>query len=153
MVSLSGYASQNQKHLPPHDTINAIVRTADGVHGIVELTWGAPVVSRVTAAHNALTVTGTDGWLEVSRAAGAIRVAVRYALLDAHGKITGEKEEVVEEREVGVQGEIQSFLRAAAEGNDDGIDGPRGTLVDVAFIQAALNSGGAPVDLEKLAQV
>ena len=128
------------------------MRTADGAHGLVELTWGAPVPSRVAGAHNALSVTGTDGWLDITRAGGAIRVAVHTAVRDGHGKQVGEKEEVLEVREVGVQGEIRSFLDAL-DGSDDGKDGPRGTLVDVAFIEAALNSDGAPVDLVKLAQV
>ena len=93
-----------------------------------------------------------EGWLEVTRGAGVIKVNVRIAVRDEKGKQVGEKEAVIEEREVGVRGEIASWL-GAIEGSDDGIDGPRGTLVDVAFIQAALNSGGAPVDLEKLARV
>ena len=46
--------------------------------------------------------------------------------------------------------EIASFLEAL-NGKDDGLDGPRGTLVDVAFIEAALNSDGAQVDIGKLA--
>ena len=41
----------------------------------------------------------------------------------------------------------------ALDGEDDGLDGPRGTLVDVAVIEAALNSNGAAVNLGKLAQV
>ena len=36
------------------------------------------------------------------------------------------------------------------EGREDGVDEPRGTLADVAFIEAALNSDGKPVDLVKL---
>ena len=56
------------------------------------------------------------------------------------------------EKEGGVQFEIAGFLEAL-DGKDDGLDGPRGTLVDVAFIEAALNSNGAPVDIGKLAEL
>ena len=55
-------------------------------------------------------------------------------------------------KEVGIEKEIESFLQAI-DGSDDGVDHPRSTLVDVAFIEAALNSNGAPVDLVELSKV
>ncbi|KAI0657622.1 oxidoreductase family protein [Cubamyces menziesii] len=151
--AVSAFASLAKDILPPHDTINAIVKSEDGSHGLVELTWGAPTASRASQAGNNITVTGTEGWLEVSRANGVMRVSVKTTIRDKDGKPTGqEATEVIEENEVGIQKEIESFLQAI-DGSDDGIDHPRGTLVDVAFIQAALNSNGAPVDLVELAKV
>ncbi|KAH9851023.1 oxidoreductase family protein [Lenzites betulinus] len=152
LKTVSAFASLAKDILPPHDTINAIVQNADGSHGLVELSWGAPTASRAALAGNNLTVTGTDGWLEITRADGVMRIAVRTVTRDAHGKPTGEAEEVHEEREVGIEREIAGFLRAT-DGDDDGVDAPRSTLIDVAFIQAALNSAGAPVDLVELAKV
>ena len=149
-TTLSAHASLAKEILPPQDTINAIVRTANGAHGVVELSWGTPIPSRVAGAHNSISVTGKDGWLEITRASGIIRITVNTATRDEKGKVTGEQTEVIEEKEGGVQLEIASFLEAL-NGKDDGLDGPRGTLVDVAFIEAALNSDGAQVDIGKLA--
>ncbi len=151
-TTLSAHASLAKDILPPHDTIHAIARVANGAHGVVELSWGTPVPTRAADAHNSIAVTGTDGWLEVTRAPGAFRVTVKTATRDEAGRRVGERTEVLEEKERGVQREIAGFL-AALDGEDDGLDGPRGTLVDVAFIEAALNSGGAPVDVGKLAQL
>ena len=47
--------------------------------------------------------------------------------------------------------EVASFLDAI-DGKDDGYGQPKDALKDVAFIQAALNSDGKPVDLVKLVQ-
>ena len=113
--------------------------------------------SRVARANNALVFTGTRGWLEVSRASGNIVLALRTVSADG----TGERAEVVEEPEVGVKGELASFFRAVrrargevVEGEgEEGVGDPRGTLADVAFIEAALGSGGKPVDLLALAAV
>ncbi|KAI9060054.1 oxidoreductase family protein [Trametes sanguinea] len=152
MKTVSAFASLAKDILPPHDTINAIVKSADGSHGLVELTWGAPTPSRSSEAGNNITVTGTEGWLSVTRANGAVRVVVKTITRDKDGKPTGETEEVIEEKEVGIRKEIEGFVQAI-DGADDGVDDPRGTLVDVAFIEAALNSDGAPVDLVELAKV
>lgn len=150
-----------KKILVPHDTIHAIVRSADGSHGIVELSWGAPVQSRSTDSNSSISITGTEGWLEATRTPTyGIRLVVRTAVRDANGKMVWddekgkwkEVEEVIEESSSGVEKELASFLRAI-DGDDDGMDQPRGTLVDVAFIEAALNSNGAPIDLEELAKV
>ena len=155
--SVSAYASLAKEILKPHDTINAVVGSDDNSHGIVELSWGAPVQSRVTGSHDSISVTGDKGWLEATRVGANIRVTVRTAVVDDNGepvwdeekKQWKETEEVIEEKSCGVQKEIESWLRAV-DGEDDGLDAPRGTLVDVAFIEAALNSNGAPVDLKKL---
>ncbi|KAI1786206.1 oxidoreductase family protein [Ganoderma leucocontextum] len=151
-TTLSAHASLAKDILPPHDTINAIARVENGAHGIVELSWGTPVPTRAAEAHNSISVTGTDGWLEITRPPGVFRVTVKTATRDEKGKRVGEQTEVIEEKEGGVQFEIAGFLEAL-DGKDDGLDGPRGTLLDVAFIEAALNSGGAPVDVAKLAQL
>ncbi|KAI0708573.1 oxidoreductase family protein [Earliella scabrosa] len=158
LTTLSAHASLAKPILAPHDTINAIALTASGAHGLIELSWGAPVQSRVTSSHDSISVTGTRGWLESTRTPrGTIRVVVRTAARDAQGKPVWdeekgrwrEEEEVVEERSCGVEREIGSWLEAV-EGREDGVDEPRGTLADVAFIEAALNSDGKPVDLVKL---
>jgi hypothetical protein len=154
-VSLSGFASQNQKHLPPHDTINAVVRAEDGTHGLIELTWGAPVPSRSQHAHGGITITGQDGWIAIESVnvndRGYFRVTVFTVTKDEHGRDVGEEKQVIEEETISVKLELRSFLKAI-DGENDGFGSPLGALKDVAFIQAGLNSNGQPVDLIKLVQ-
>ncbi|KAI0791483.1 oxidoreductase family protein [Irpex lacteus] len=147
LATLSGFASLAQPHLKPHDTINAAVATADGAHGLVELTFGSPVPSRSEQAHNNITITGTDG-----NGKRGIRVTVYTVTKDDKGRDTGETKEVIEEEAVGVNVEVARFVDAIS-GKDDGYGKPADALKDVAFIQAALNSDGKPIDLLKLAQV
>ncbi|KAI0073535.1 oxidoreductase family protein [Panus rudis PR-1116 ss-1] len=160
IVSLSGYASLNQEYLPPHDTINVTTKSEDGSHGIVELTFGAPVPSRSSLANNGITITGTKGWIFINQgkstdpngnAFNAFFVTVRTVKKDEEGKDIGETEETLVERVQGVELELKSFFAAIA-GKDDGFGSPLGALKDVAFIQAGLNSNGQPVDLVKLVQ-
>ncbi|TCD60705.1 hypothetical protein EIP91_009642 [Steccherinum ochraceum] len=156
MVSLSGYASLNMEHLPPHDTLNTTVRSADGSHGIVEMSFGAPVPSRAQEAKNGISITGTEGWLWIENTkseAGVqvIRITTKRVVRNEKGEDVGEEQDVVEERSCGVEKELRSFF-AAVGGNDDGFGTPSGALKDVAWIQAALTSNGNPVDLANLVQ-
>ncbi|THH26407.1 hypothetical protein EUX98_g7780 [Antrodiella citrinella] len=158
MVSLSGFASLNMEHLPPHDTINATVKSADGSHGIIEITFGAPVPSRSQLANNGISVTGTEGWVWIKQEKGkdanggeqqVFRITIHKVTRNEKGEDVGETEEVVEEPACGVEQELKRFF-AAISGSDDGLGSPLGALKDVAWIQAALNSNGLPVDLQKL---
>ncbi|KAI0089447.1 oxidoreductase family protein [Irpex rosettiformis] len=154
LSTLSAFASLSQPHLKPQDTINAIVSTSDGAHGLIELTWGAPVPSRVEQAHSGITITGTEGWINIENTAlsngtRGIRVSVYTVTKDEKGRDVGESKEVVEEESVGVNVEVARFVEAI-DGKDDGYGKGVDALKDVAFIEAALNSNGKPVDLLKL---
>lgn len=159
MISLSSYASLNMEHLPPHDTINATVKTADGVHGLVEMTFGAPVQSRSQEANNGISFTGSDGWIWIKNTTAVIdgtqtsvcRITIKKVERNEKGEDVGETEEVVEIPTCGVVTEWKSFF-AALGGQDDGFGSPEGALKDVAWIQAGLTSNGNPVDLVKLVQ-
>lgn len=158
MTYLSGFASLNKEWLAPHDTINTIIKNADGSHGIYELSFAAPSPSR-TSAGGGLVFTGADGWLQVHQTRvrdlihnvekPILRVTIKSATRDANGVLGPEKEEVIDEPMRGVELEQASFF-AAIDGKDDGLGSPLGALKDVAVIQAALTSGGELIDLEKL---
>lgn len=158
IVSLSGYASLNMEHLLPHDTINSTVRSEDGTHGIVELTFGAPVPSRSSLAGNGISITGTNGWIWVDQTKitnpfgdeeNVFRITIKAVVRNKDGEDVGETEDVIHERVRGVELELRSFFQAIG-GTDDGFGSPLEALKDVAFIQAALNSDGNPVDLVAL---
>lgn len=155
LTSLSGFASLNKDYLEPNDTVNAVLKAADGSHGMFELTFAAPTQSRTG---NTMTVTGHSGWLSVNHATvedastgsqtPVIRVTIK-SITEVDGKPGAEKEEVIDEPVRGVEIELKSFF-AAIGGADDGLGNPAEALKDVAIIQAALNSNGQPIDLEKL---
>jgi hypothetical protein len=156
VTHLSSFASLNKKYLQPHDTINAILKSADGSHGIFELTFAAPTQSR-TQQGNGMTITGDSGWLSVNQTTvqdtssasqkSVIRTTI-HSITEVDGKPGPEKEEVIDEPVSGVKVELQSFF-LAIKGNDDGLGDPAGALKDVAFIQAALNSEGQLIDLSQ----
>ena len=154
---VSGFASLNREFLKPEDTINAVVQSADGSHGVLDLTWGAPTASAAERAAKGITVVGTDGWLSLQsvkivdgpKPVGGTRITVVTAKKDKDGNVTGETEEVIDKVSDGVPNEIRFFVNAI-NGSDDGLGTPQGALRDVAFIEAALNSKGAAIDVDKL---
>lgn len=149
----------NVEWLAPHDTINAIIKSADGSHGIFELSNAAPTDSR-SSIGNGTVITGTNGFLTINSTKikdpvtgdekSVFRIIIKSVTRDASGKAGPEREEVIDEPVRGVELELASFFAAALEGKEDGLGSPRGALLDVAVIQAALNSGGELIDLEKL---
>jgi predicted dehydrogenase len=157
LTHLSGFASLNKDYLKPHDTINCVLKAADGSHGIFELTFAAPCESLGKEA-NGMIVTGSSGWLSVKPAVvqdantGSQTYVMQTTIksvTEVDGKPGPEKEEVINEPMRGVVVELKSFF-TAMNGSDDGLGDPAEALKDVALIQAALNSEGQLVDLVKL---
>lgn len=159
MAFISGFASLNTEWLAPHDTINAIIKCADGSHGIFELSVAAPTQSRASVG-NGTVITGTNGYITVDEIdvkdpvtgeeKPVFRVIIRSVAKDTHGKVGCEREEVIDEPVRGVELELASFFAVALEGKQDGLGDPRGALQDVAIIEAALKSNGELINLEKL---
>jgi len=156
--SLSAHASLNMPHLPPHDCITAAVQcypSATGstpIHGLVELNFGAPTVTRSQSAKNGIFVQGDEGYLFINQVDGKFRISVNTIVRDEKtGEDKGEKEEVVEEKVCGVEEELKSFFEAVSQGKTGGEVGkPENALIDVAFIQAGLTSEGKTIDLSEL---
>ncbi|KAF4613294.1 hypothetical protein D9613_010793 [Agrocybe pediades] len=156
LTHLSGFATLVKDYLKPHDTIHTIVKAGPDIQGTAELTWAHPTQSRPVA--DGFVITGTDGWISVNQItkpgdkAPTLRILIKSVHKPAEeGKPQEEKEEVVDVLSSGIAAEQESFF-AALEGKDDGLGlgDPLAALGDVAFIQAALNSDGALVDLTKL---
>jgi len=149
--ALSSYASLNRDFLAPHDTINAVATTADGAHGIIEITFAAPTPT--FSEGNGFTISGSGGWLSVGDfpSADGSRSRGRIVIHRASAAKGSEPDEILLALR-GVEVEVESFLEAVA-GQDDGIQNPRNALQDVAFIQAALDSHGQSIDLVKLTAV
>ncbi|KAH7929000.1 NAD(P)-binding protein [Leucogyrophana mollusca] len=157
ITKLSSFASLNKKYLPPQDTINVIAKAEDGSHGIFEMTFAAPAPS--LSKGNGTVITGTDGWLSIEQGkavdtntgkeVSVLRITVK-TITKVNGKPGPEKEEIIEVPVRGVEAEWEGFFAAILRNEDDGLSSPEGALEDVAFIQAALNSEGNLIDLQKL---
>ncbi|KAJ7195724.1 hypothetical protein C8J57DRAFT_1421447 [Mycena rebaudengoi] len=152
LTHLSGIASLNFDHLKPHDTIHVVAKSGSSFHGIVDLSFGSPTKSVPSA--DLFTVTGSEGWLSVNfvRAEGKptlIRIIIKRAV-KVEGKPTEEEEEVIDTPTKGVEAEMAGFFESITGKKTLDLGDPLEALKDVAFIQAALNSDGEPVDLVKL---
>ncbi|KAI5829354.1 NAD(P)-binding protein [Schizophyllum commune Tattone D] len=150
--TISSFAALNREILPPHDTIHAIA-AAGRTHGNITITFASPTKSK--ADTDDYVFIGTKGWI-------GIRIVPDKKLyrVTTKWKASGDKEEYKEDEDVaevpqgkGVQHELGAFFDAVA-GKPDAlkVGEPLDALRDVAFIQAALNSDGKPVDLLKLVE-
>lgn len=146
LKELSGFASLNRPHLAPQDTIHALIRSEDGSHGVFELSFGLPTNPGV----NTFRVTGSEGTLtlgyvhEKDEKTGSQKSSIKITIVN----LKGETEEILEEC-CGVKKELENFA-AHIGGTDDGLGSPKNALLDVAVIQAGLNSNGTSIDLIKL---
>jgi predicted dehydrogenase len=149
LTHVSSFASLNKTYLAPHDTIHAIAKSTSDFHGMVEISFASPTQSLPVA--DEFTVTGTGGWLSVNQTAApdsdtsVVRVVIT-SNLRGDSAMVAEREEVIVEPRRGVEAEMEGFFEALKGGND-GLGDPRGALRDVAFIEAALRSGGQLVDI------
>ncbi|THH08227.1 hypothetical protein EW145_g2847 [Phellinidium pouzarii] len=164
---VTSYASLSQPHLPPQDTITALLSCTPisdvssdpkdkKAHGIFELSFAAPAPSR-SKVGNTTIVTGNKGWLQISNETVGEKSVVRTTIHKVthepqkEGDVLEEEVEVIGEVRKSVEAEISSFLDALA-GKNDGLGNPLATLLDVAVIQATLTSEGAAIDIDKLVQ-
>jgi hypothetical protein len=141
----------NKEYLKPHDTIHALIKSDERFHGTVELTWGFPTSTKPQT--DGFVVTGSKGWMSINYSWGpppVVKVVIN-SITEAEDGKEEVVEEVIEEPGCGVAFELRSFFDVIA-GRDDGLGlgDPSAALVDVAVIQAALNSHGNLVALEHL---
>lgn len=144
LKTLSGFASQTQPHLPPHDALQSVILTEGGSHGVFDISFALP---EGAPGFFGMTVVGKDGTLTVADESkdgeGAFKVILNK------GTSKGEETVLAWEPKVGVQKELESFYDAF-KGKDDGKGQPKNALQDVAIIQASLTSNGAPIDIQQL---
>lgn len=143
MTALSSFASLHRPQLPPHDTIHAVVSLADSkAHGIVELSFGAPLPSRAAVDGQGLIITGTSGWINIYN---FNKESERYIKVELYEE--GKEKQEFEDKVQGVEREVENFVKLVAGKGDSGFGIPEGALSDVSFIEAALNSQGKLVQL------
>ncbi|KAM6501396.1 oxidoreductase family protein [Amanita muscaria] len=147
ITHVSSFASLNKEYLAPHDSFHAIVKAGPRIHGTASFTFAWPTKS--TASSEEFIFTGTKGWLSITK--GTEKRGVKLKIVTRKFENSDEEtEEVIEEAFNGVTAELVNFLKAV-EGKDElGLGDPAEALKDVAFIEAALNSNGAVIDITNL---
>ncbi|KAJ7594049.1 oxidoreductase family protein [Mycena floridula] len=136
MISVSAYSSLNKSYLVPVDTVHAVATTAT-FHGLIELSFGNPIKAK--AKTDSYVITGSKGWIAVNNDGIQLNDTSNNAEHFPFGAMSG------------VERELANFFDAVAgKPANEEWGNPLETLKDVAWIQAALNSKGSKVDLEKL---
>lgn len=146
MTQICSFASLHKPYLAPHDTIQAIIKTA-GHHsctGTLNLSFAAPLPS---AAISHITMTGSQGWLDLVLSSGKWTLQVQSKAADENS--LSEARDQFEEVQAGVEIELRSFFAALSGVHNDvqNLGDPRGALQDVRLIQAALTSDGISLKL------
>jgi predicted dehydrogenase len=118
-VSLSAHTTQLQSHLPPVDTVDATLKTKNGVTGTVSISFGS-------------TFKGTG--YSVACEKGVVNV-MRETV-----KVGNETNEVPNEK-TGVPPEIRIWGEAIEGGKADPRQSPEEALADLELLEAMLRSG------------
>jgi len=120
--SAIGYSCLAQKHLPPVDTLSAVIRTKAGAVGSFNISFGTTLKASeysVACENGSVTIDGDKG----------------YVLKD------GQK---VEERDFpwqsGVKEEVQAWATALQEGKPNHLQTPEEGLADLELLEAMLKS-------------
>jgi predicted dehydrogenase len=133
IVRTSAFTTQLQQHLPPLDTVHAVVQLGSGSSGTVEISFGT------TFTGSEYSVACEKGTVSVSR-----------------GKVTVTKGKEVEVKEFteegnGVKPEVKAWAEGLEKGQANEKQSPEEALKDLMLLEGMLNSGeqkGAPVELD-----
>ena len=118
-VSVSAHPTQLQKHLPPVDTVDATLKTKNGVTGTISISFGS-------------TFKGTG--YSVACEKGVVNV-FRDTV-----KVGDETKDVTNER-TGVPPEVRTWGEAIMAGRADPRQSPEEALADLELLEATLKSG------------
>ncbi|KAJ5257038.1 hypothetical protein N7478_013142 [Penicillium angulare] len=120
IATVSAHSQQQQKHLPPVDTVDAVVKTDSGATGVVSLSWGSPF---------------DDNIFEFACEKGMVR-------MHFDGVTVNGQDHVIEFDGKGVTPEIAEF--AAAVSNMRPVakrQSPEEALADLEVLEQMLQSG------------
>ncbi|KAF5358620.1 hypothetical protein D9758_007679 [Tetrapyrgos nigripes] len=164
ITSIVGFSSLTKDYLMPHDTIHSVVQasstsSSESIHGLVEMTFASPLPSRPPADN--ILITGTEGYISINSApftsedgneGPGFEIKLRRVVKkdEETDKVEEENEEVYSFPSKGVEGEFKSFFDACEGHGDVAVGKPEEALKDVAFIEAALKSGGQLIDLVEM---
>lgn len=119
IVQLAAFSAKNQEHLPPVDTVNAVMKTAKGATGWFALSFGT------TFDNFEFSVACEGGVVTVGRG----KVIVKRVGKDA-------EEKLFPEDKAGVKQEIQGYAAALLKGEPDARQTPALALKDLELVSS-----------------
>lgn len=126
ILSVSAHTTQLQSHLPPVDTVNATMKTKNGVTGTISISFGT------TFKGSGYFVACEKGVVNIMRET--------MGAGDETIKVGDETKEVANER-TGVPPEVRAWGEAIAAGKADPRQSPKEALADLELLEAMLKSG------------
>jgi predicted dehydrogenase len=138
IVRTSAFTAQLQEHLPPLDTVHAVVQLGSGVSGTIEMSFGT------TFSGSEYSVACEKGTVSVSRG------KVTIVRIGTDGKREEELKEFTDEGN-GVKPEVKAWAEGLEKGQADERQSPEEALKDLQLLEGMLKSGeqkGAPVELD-----
>lgn len=121
---VSAFTAQLQEHLPPVDTVNAVLRLTNGASGTLSISFGT---------------TDTGSEYLVACEGGSVWVSRGKVVVKRDGKVVEEKEFSSEGN--GVKQEIQAWGESLKKGEWDARQSGEQALGDLEVIEAVLKSG------------
>ncbi|KAF7563205.1 hypothetical protein G7046_g926 [Stylonectria norvegica] len=122
-VTVRALTSQVQEHLPPIDTVNAIIETKSGASGTFQLSSGSLIDS--------------FEW-EFAFEKGTVKVAMETVTV----KPVGGKASVKEfDRTTGVSEEVAAWAESLVAGKANALQSPEEALADLEFLEKMFKSG------------
>lgn len=140
LENVSAHTVQLQSHLPPVDTLNAVLRTASGVSGTLSVSFGT-------------TFEGPAEY-KVACERGTVVVSRGKVVVRRKGEDGESREEVKEfpDEGSGVKQEVAAWAESLVSGKRDEMQSPEEALKDLEVVEACLKSGeegGRGVELER----
>lgn len=122
-ASVRAFTSQVQQHLPPIDTVTAIVKTASGATG--------------TFQHSAGTLMSSFEW-DVACEAGSVKSVGDVVTVTPKD---GSPVEKAFEKSNGVKEEVESWAKGIVSGTENKLQSPEEALGDLEFMEKMFTSG------------
>lgn len=124
ITKISAFTTQLQAHLPPVDTLNAILQISNGASGTLSVSFG-------------ITDKGSEYFVACEQ--GTVHVSMGKVTVKKEGKVVEEK--VFEEEGAGVKQEVKAWAESLGSGEWRKEQGGEQALGDLEVIESALKSG------------
>lgn len=135
IIKVSAFTEQLQPHLPPVDTVNAVLQTKSGVSGTFSVSFGT---------------TARGGGYSIACENGTV-TAMRGRVVVTNDGQEGEENVEFPDEGAGVKQEVQAWAEGIAGGSIDLRLSPEEALKDLELLEAMLRSGesgGVPFEVQ-----
>ncbi|MCJ1333037.1 hypothetical protein MMC10_009731 [Thelotrema lepadinum] len=141
VATVSAFTTQNQKHLPPLDTLDACLKTKTGGTGTVSISFGTTLSgSEYTVGFEGGSVSVVPGTLQKMVHGKEQRADVGTVTTLIDGK---EETKQIEDEGTGVVPEIRAWGEALVAGKPNPKQSPEEALADLEMLENMFKSGDA----------